>query len=92
MTNDTTRPNRGPSDATDYSSSVAPETREGAEERDGQPSDARLWPGGRNATPHDPGIGSLDRDTTISGGTSPGLDVENAPPTNRISSDEARRR
>jgi hypothetical protein len=67
MTDDTLKPKRGPSDATDYSSTKAPETQKGAEERDPQSSDPRLWPGGRNAAPVDPGIGSLDRKTTFGG-------------------------
>lgn len=84
MTDDTAKAKRGPSDATDYSSTKAPETQKGAEERDQQPRDYRLWPGGRNAAPADPGIGSLDRGTSLGGGLSPGPDVEDAPPTHRV--------
>ena len=51
-------PKRGPSDATDYSSSKAPETNQEAEERD-HPIDPRLHPGGAHGTKVDPGMSSL---------------------------------
>ena len=60
---------RGPSDATDYSSTKAPETRKEAEERP-QPSDWRLIPGGEHGAAADPGMSSLDRSASISGGES----------------------
>jgi hypothetical protein len=63
---------RGPSDAADHSSTKAPETRGEAEERDPHPSDPRLHPGGAHPAPADPGMSSLDRDTTLSGGRSTG--------------------
>ena len=46
MAENTSDRKRGPSDATDYSSSKAPETRKEAEEQHPQPSDPRLRPGG----------------------------------------------
>jgi hypothetical protein len=65
-------PKRGPSDATDYSSTKAPETRREAEEQEPQPSDMRLIPGGARGAHWDPGMSSLDRDIAISGGYSTG--------------------
>lgn len=65
------KPRRGPSDATDYSSSKAPDTQPAAEERDAEPSDPRLHPGGAHGSPTDPGMSSLDREITFSGGRSP---------------------
>lgn len=63
MADDTTgTPKRGPSDATDYSSTQAPETRKEAEERDPHPTDTRLNPGGAHGAKGDPGMSSLDRD------------------------------
>ena len=53
---------RGPSDATDYSSTQAPETKAGAEERDAEPVDPRLHPGGAHGTVVDPGMSSIDPD------------------------------
>lgn len=55
---------RGPSDATDYSSTKAPETRAEAEEKHPHPSDLRLHPGGGHGSPVDPGMSSLD-DATV---------------------------
>lgn len=74
---------RGPSDATDYSSSKAPETREEAEERHPHPSDPRLKPGGAHGAPVDPGMSSLDRDETPSGGESTGQTDYTTPPKPR---------
>jgi hypothetical protein len=51
---------RGPSDATDYSSTKSPETQKEAEERHEHPSDHRLQPGGARGTKTDPGMSSLD--------------------------------
>lgn len=62
------KPRRGPSDATDYSSSKAPDTQPAAEERDAEPSDPRLHPGGAHGSPTDPGMSSLDRDIPPSRG------------------------
>lgn len=72
MAEDTSGQKRGPSDATDYSSSKAPETQKEAEEQHPQPSDPRLWPGGAHGTAADPGMSSLDRDIPPSGGRGPG--------------------
>ena len=73
MANDDTRQNRrDPSDAADYSSTKAPETRTEAEEEHPHPSDPRLIPGGERGATADPGMSSLDRDTTIGGAQSPG--------------------
>ncbi len=58
---------RGPSDATDYGPTKAPETQKEAEEQHPHPSDTRLTPGGAHGAPADPGMSSLDRDPTISG-------------------------
>jgi hypothetical protein len=63
---------RGPSDATDYSSTKAPETQQEAEERHPHPSDTRLQPGGAHGAAADPGMSSLDRDTHTTGGRSTG--------------------
>ncbi len=63
---------RAPSDATDYSSTKAPETQAEAEERHEHPSDPRLQPGGAAGTSADPGMSSLDRDIPPSGGRSSG--------------------
>jgi hypothetical protein len=60
VSNETKDPRRGPSDATDYSSTKAPETQHHAEEKDGNPSDPRLHPGGAHGAPGDPGMSSLD--------------------------------
>ena len=83
MTNDPSQPRRGPSDATDYSSTKAPETRHEAEERHPQPSDTRLQPGGALGSPADPGMSSLERDEHPTGATRPGLEdfgsTENVP-------------
>ena len=72
MATDSNSERRGPSDATDYSSTKAPETKVAAEERDRQPSDPRLVPGGAHGTHTDPGMSSLDRDTVPGGAHSPG--------------------
>ena len=72
MAEDTSGVKRGPSDATDYSSSKAPETRQEAEEQPRHPSDPRLQPGGAHGAPVDTGMSSLDRDEAISGARSPG--------------------
>jgi hypothetical protein len=50
-------PRRGPSDATDYSSTHAPETPQAPE--DVHPSDPRLNPGGAHGSTADPGMSSL---------------------------------
>lgn len=52
---------RGPSDATDYAATKAPETAKEAEERSDQPRDARLKPGGTHGAPEDTGMSSLER-------------------------------
>jgi hypothetical protein len=52
---------RGPSDATDYSASKAPETAKEAENRPHTPSDPRLIPGGEQGAPEDTGMSSLER-------------------------------
>ena len=66
MANDTNQPRRGPSDATDYSSTKAPETQPAAEEVDGRDPDTRLRPGGAHSAPVDPGMSSLDENTVPS--------------------------
>ena len=71
MADDTSTPRRGPSDATDYSASKAPETQQEAEERQ-PPSDTRLHPGGAHGAAADPGMSSLDRDNHPTGGRGPG--------------------
>ena len=71
MAEEVTKP-RGPSDATDYSSSKAPATQNDAVEQHAHPSDPRLTPGGAHGTAADPGMSSLDRDVAISGGRSTG--------------------
>jgi hypothetical protein len=53
-------PRRGPSDATDYSSTKAPETQAAAEGRAESPADPRLHPGGPHGAHSDPGMSSLD--------------------------------
>lgn len=72
MAEDTSRKPRGPSDATDYSSTKAPETAPEAEERHPHPSDPRLQPGGSMGAPGDPGMSSLDRDIPPHGAERPG--------------------
>ena len=72
MVNDPTGKKRGPSDATDYSSTKAPETQQDAEEERAQPADHRLIPGGAHGATWDPGMSSLDRDVTIGEARSPG--------------------
>ena len=57
MASDTKEPRRGPSDATDYSSTKAPETQAHADET--HPDDPRLHPGGAHGSPVDPGMSSL---------------------------------
>jgi hypothetical protein len=81
MADDTNRtPKRGPSDATDYSSTKAPETRKEAEEHHPHPSDTRLQPGGAHGAKADPGMSSLDRDAALSGGESSGQADYTQPP------------
>ena len=72
MAEDTSRQKRGPSDATDYSSTTAPETRTEAEENRRGPSDPRLKPGGAHGAAADPGMSSLDRDIPPHGARSTG--------------------
>jgi len=57
MPSDTKEPRRGPSDATDYSSTKAPATPEAPEEV--HPRDPRLTPGGAHGSAVDPGMSSL---------------------------------
>jgi hypothetical protein len=57
MASDAKEPRRGPSDATDYSSTKAPETQEHVDES--HPSDPRLHPGGAHGSAVDPGMSSL---------------------------------
>jgi hypothetical protein len=64
MANDPNQPRRGPSDATDYSSTKAPETQAAAEGEAESPVDPRLHPGGAHGTHVDPGMSSLD-DATV---------------------------
>ena len=59
MADETKEPRRGPSDATDYSSTQAPETQVEAEEDHPHPSDHRLNPGGAHGAAADPGMSSL---------------------------------
>ena len=66
MASDTNQPRRGPSDATDYSSTKAPETQAAAENRTDDPADTRLHPGGAHGAPADPGMSSLNEDTVPS--------------------------
>ena len=66
MANETNEPRRGPSDATDYSSTKAPETQPAAENRADDPADPRLHPGGAHGAPGDPGMSSLDEDAVPS--------------------------
>ena len=70
MADSTGRPKRGSSDATDYSSTKAPETRNEAEEEHSHPRDSRLQPGGAHPTKWDPGMSSLDRGEATSTGHS----------------------
>jgi hypothetical protein len=65
---DTAGKKAGPSDATNYSSTKAPETRKEAEEEHPHWSDMRLIPGGAHGAPVDPGMSSLDRSTLPAGG------------------------
>lgn len=81
MADDTTRtPKRGPSDATDYSSTQAPETRKEAEERHPDHEDMRLHPGGAHGAKADPGMSSLYREEALSGGESSGQADYTQPP------------
>ena len=57
MASDNKEPRRGPSDATDYSSTKAPETPQAPE--DVHPSDPRLNPGGAHGSAVDTGMSSL---------------------------------
>jgi hypothetical protein len=70
MADDTSSVKKGPSDATDYSASKAPETKKQSEEQEAPLSDPRLHPGGAHGAPVDTGMSSLDRDQAISGGRS----------------------
>ena len=72
MADDTSREKRGPSDATDYSASKAPETKAEAEEAHPHPTDPRATPGGSMGAAADPGMSSLDRDVPPHGGRSTG--------------------
>ena len=72
MPSDNIHEKRGPSDATDYSSTKAPETQQEAEERHPHPGDTRLQPGGAHGAAADPGMSSLDRDTQTTGGRTTG--------------------
>lgn len=54
---------RGPSDATDYSSTKAPETQADAAGKHTNPVDPRLVPGGPHGSAADPGMSSLDPET-----------------------------
>jgi hypothetical protein len=64
--NEMKEPKRGPSDATDYSPTKAPETKVEAEEQHPHPSDPRLHPGGAHGTAADPGMSSLDENAVPS--------------------------
>ena len=66
------RKRRGPSDATDYSSTQAPETQQAAEGRQALPTDERLEPGGEEGSPADQGMASLDRESALTGGKTTG--------------------
>ena len=57
MASDDRERRRGPSDATDYSSTKAPETPQAPE--DVHPSDPRLNPGGAHGSAVDTGMSSL---------------------------------
>lgn len=70
-------------DTPDYSSTQAPETRKEAEEKHPHPDDTRLQPGGAHGTKHDPGMSSLDRSETPSGGRSTGQEDYGQPATKR---------
>ncbi len=72
MAEESYRKRRGPSDATDYSSSQAPETQERAGGRHDLPTDERLVPGGSRGADAEQGMPALDRDGTFSGGDSTG--------------------
>ena len=70
---DTSQQKRGPSDATDYSASKAPETQNAAEQNE-LSGDARLRPGGAHGSPTDPGMSSLDHDQQPSGASGMGME------------------
>lgn len=72
MAEDTSRQKRGPSDATDYAPTQAPDTQKEAEERHPHPSDTRLQPGGAAGVAADPGMSSLDHDRLPDGARRPG--------------------
>jgi hypothetical protein len=59
VANEPDDPPRGPSDATDYSSTMAPETQAEAEEQYPHTDDPRLHPGGGHGARVDPGMSSL---------------------------------
>ena len=83
MADETKPPRRGPSDATDYSSTQAPETRKESEEEHGHPRDPRAQPGGARPAQADPGMSALDREDTISGGQSTGQEDYGQPAKKR---------
>jgi hypothetical protein len=60
-------------DTSEYSSSKAPETREHAEERQGNRVDARLMPGGAHGSSQPQGIDALDREAVPNGAADTGL-------------------
>ena len=72
MTEESFKKRRGPSDATDYSSTQAPDTQEVADDREALPADERLEPGGEEGTPKGTGMASLDRDRHLTNGRSTG--------------------
>ena len=72
MAKETHGKKRGPSDATDYSSTQAPETQKVAEMRHPLPTDDRLVPGGTRGADDNQGLPALDRDEANSGGQSTG--------------------
>jgi hypothetical protein len=74
VSNDTGQKPRGPSDATDYSSTKAPETQDAAEQREAPGPDKRLMPGGEHGVAADPGMSSLDRDQQPSGASGMGME------------------
>jgi len=73
MASDSSQPARGPSDATDYSSTKAPETQNAAEQQ--EPSgDPRLLPGGAHGSPTDPGMSSLVHEQQPAGASGMGME------------------
>jgi hypothetical protein len=53
----------GTNDTSEYAPSKAPDTREHAEERNEEPHDPRLLPGGAHGSRHPIGMDAMDRDT-----------------------------